>query len=51
MKNLADLDELCELIVQYADNGDPIKDAIEQSPYFTEELLYELALAHVVASR
>lgn len=51
MKNLADLDELCELIVKYADQGNPVKDAIEQSPYSTDELIYELALLHVMSTR
>lgn len=44
MSNLADLQELCKLIVQYSDDGNPVKDAIEQSPYTTDELIYELAL-------
>ena len=51
MRNLADLQELCELIVEYADIGSPVKDAIEQSPYTTDELIYELALDFLAGAK
>ena len=47
MKNPADLTEVCETILAYSKNGDPIKDVIEQSAYSTDELIYELALFYL----
>jgi hypothetical protein len=47
MKNPADLTEVCETILAYSENGDPIKDVIEQSAYSVDELIHELALFYV----
>jgi len=47
VQNPADLKEVCEQIVVYVKNGDPIKDVIEQTPYSETELIYELALAYL----
>lgn len=46
MHNSADIKEICEKIVAYVKNGDPVKDVIEQTPYSETELIYELALAY-----
>lgn len=50
MKNPADLTEVCETILAYYENGDPIKDVIEQSAYSTEELIRELVLFYLSES-
>lgn len=46
MRNPADLKEICEQIIASANNGDPVTDVIEQTPYSETELIYELALAY-----
>jgi hypothetical protein len=49
VENLANLKELCQKIVMYAKNGDPVHDVIEQSPYSESELIYELALDYLAS--
>lgn len=47
MENPADLYQICKRIIAFVDNGDPVKDVIEQTPYTETELLYELALDYL----
>lgn len=41
--------ELCKKIIQYAANGDPVKDAIDGSNYTQDSLLEALAHEYVQA--
>ena len=47
MKNPADLYEVCQELIRYIDQGDPVKDVLEDTPYSESELIYELALHYV----
>lgn len=51
MNNSADLTEVCQEVIKFFKNGDPVKDVIENTPYSEEELIYELALAYIAALR
>jgi hypothetical protein len=45
MDNWADLEFICKKILEYHENGDPVKDVIEHTPYSQDQLLVELARA------
>lgn len=45
------LRSICEDILKFAKNGDPVKDVIENTSYTEEELLVELAKYYIRTQR
>lgn len=39
--------DLCKKIIKYADNGDPVKDVIENTQYTEDEVIILLAKAYI----
>jgi hypothetical protein len=42
MENWSDFDFLCRKVLECAENGDPIQDALEQTSYSETEFILEL---------
>ncbi len=42
MENWSDFDFVCEQVLAYINNGDPVKDVLEKTPYSETEFIEEL---------